>query len=330
MDFRSPTLSRRHFVAAAAASAGASAWPAFGQAAWPNKPVRIIVPQPAGGYTDQMGRMVQTHLQQKFGGTFIVENKPGANMIIGVDAMAKSPADGTTFGVIVAGYVANTSFYPKLPYDPNKDLMGVSLIGVSPLLAAVSNDAPFKTAREVVEYAKANPGRISFGSTGTGSASHLAAELWKSQTGIQMAHIPYKGSVPGVTDLMGGQVQLFFDAPSGLMSHAKAGKIRLIGVAAERRLSALPDVPTFVEQGFAGFTASTFAGVLAPMGTPRDIVQRVSSEIAQLVRMEDTRAKLDATGTVPVGSTPQEFDTFLAQETAKWAKVIRTAGVKPE
>ncbi|MDB5879707.1 MAG: transporter, partial [Variovorax sp.] len=272
----------------------------------------------------------QIGLQQRLGQPIVIDNKPGANSLIGVDAVAKSAPDGYTFGVVIAAYSANTTLYPKLPYDPAKDLIGVSLMGISPLLAAVNNDAPFKTGQELIAYARANPGKLSFGSSGNGSAAHLTSELWKSLTQTYMTHIPYRGAVPALTDLMGGQIQLFLDAPTGLINQAKAGKIRLIGVAGDKRLPAVPDVPTFIEQGFAGFTGSTWAGMIAPAGTPPDIVKRMSDEVARIIKSEETRAKLDAMGTFPVGSTPQEFDAFIAAETKKWATVIKTAGVKAD
>ncbi|WP_432725318.1 tripartite tricarboxylate transporter substrate binding protein [Variovorax sp. W6] len=322
------TLSRRRFTFATAAAS--LALPAFAQSTWPSKPIRIVVPYTPGGFTDQMARLVQIGLQTKLGQPVLIDNKPGANSLIGVDAIAKAPPDGTTFGVVIAAYAANTTLYPKLPYDPHKDLTGVSLMGVSPLLAAVNVDAPFKTARELIDYARANPGKVSFGSSGNGSAAHLTTELWKSLTQTYMIHIPYRGAVPALTDLMGGQIQLFFDAPTGLINQAKASKVRLIGVAGDKRLAAAPEVPTFIEQGFAGFTGSTWAGMLAPAGTPRDIVRRMSEEVARIIKSDDTRAKLDAMGTIPAGSTPEEFDAFITAETAKWGKVIRTAGVKAE
>ncbi len=324
------SVSRRAFNLSAVAAVASVAAPSFAQSAWPNKPIRIIVPYTPGGFTDQMARLVQQGLQQRLGQPVIIDNKPGANSLIGVEALAKAPPDGSTFGVVIAAYAANTTLYPKLPYDPKKDLVGVSLMGVSPLLAAVNINAPFKTARELIDYAKANPGKISFGSSGNGSAAHLTSELWKSLTGTYMVHIPYRGAVPALTDLLGGQIQLFFDAPTGLINQGKAGKVRLIGVASDRRLPAVPDVPTFIEQGFAGFTGSTWAGMLAPAGTPRDIVKRMSEEVARIIKADDTRARLDAMGTFPSGSTPEEFDEFIGTETIKWAKVIRTAGVKAE
>ena len=323
-------LSRRRFTVSAAAAASCVAAPGWAQSAWPQRPIRIIVPYTPGGFTDQMARLVQQGLQQRLGQPIVIDNKPGANSLIGVDAVAKAAPDGSTFGVVIAAYAANTTLYPKLPYDPKKDLTGVSLLGVSPLLAAVNNDAPFKTAKELIDYARANPGKVSFGSSGNGSAAHLTTELWKSLTKTYMIHIPYRGAVPALTDLLGGQIQLFFDAPTGLINQGKQGKVRLIGVAGERRLPAIPDVPTFIEQGFAGFTGSTWAGMIAPAATPRDIVKRMSDEVARIIKSDETKAKLDAMGTFPAGSTPEEFDAFIAAETTKWGQVIKTAGVRAE
>ena len=184
-----PNLNRRRFNLALAAGAATLAAPARAQAAWPSKPIRIIVPYTPGGFTDQMARLVQPGLQKALGQTIVIENKPGANSIMGVDQLAKSAPDGYTFGVVIAAYAANTTLYPKLPYHPAKDLTGVALLGVSPLVAAVANNAPYKTAREVIEYARANPGKISFGSSGNGSSAHLTTELWKLQTKTHMVHI---------------------------------------------------------------------------------------------------------------------------------------------
>ena len=323
-------LSRRRFSLALATGATAVGAPLFAQQTWPNKPIRIIVPYTPGGFTDQMARLVQVGLQNRLQQTVTVDNKPGANSIIGVDMLAKAPADGSTFAVVIAAYAANTTLYPKLPYDPRKDLTGVSLMGISPLLAAVNNDAPFKTARQLIDYARANPGKVSFGSSGNGSAAHLTSELLKSLTKTYMVHIPYRGAVPALTDLMGGQIQLFFDAATGLINQGKAGKVRLIGVASDRRLPAIPDVPTFIEQGFAGFTGSTWAGMLAPAATPKDIIKRMSDEVSKIIRSEETRVKLDAMGTFAAGGTPEEFDAFIVSETTKWAGVIKDAGVKAD
>ncbi len=324
-----PNQARRRqlVVGVAAAVVGL---PSVAQSGWPNRPIRIVVPYTPGGFTDQMARIVQIGLQKNLNQTVTIDNKPGANSIIGVDAVAKAAPDGTTFGVVIAAYAANSTLYPKLPYDPKKDLVGVSLMGISPLLAAVNNNAPFKTARELVDYARTNPGKVSFGSSGNGSAAHLTTELFKAITKTFMVHIPYRGAVPALTDLMGGQIQLFFDAAVGLINQGKQGKVRLIGLSHDKRLPAAPEVATFIEQGFAGFMGSTWAGMLAPAGTPRDIVKRMSEEVGRIIKSDETRARLDAMGTFGAGGTPEEFDAFIAAETSKWAKVIKDAGVKAD
>lgn len=318
------TVKRRDFALGMAALA---ALPSAQAQAWPNKPIKIIVPYPPGGFTDITARLIAQKLQERLGQTVLIDNKPGANSVIGVDALAKSAPDGATFAVVIAAYAANTSLYPKLPYDPAKDLAAVSLIGLSPLVAAVNNDAPFKTAAELVAYAKKNPGKISFGSSGNGSAAHLSTELLKALTGSYMVHIPYRGAAAALTDLMGGQIQLFLDAASGLINPGKTGKVRLIGVASDKRLPALPDVPTFIEQGVKGFTGSTWAGLLAPAGTPPAIIKRMADEVHAIVRTDEVRLKLEAMGTVPMGGTPAEFGAFISSETAKWGQVIRQAKV---
>lgn len=323
-------FTRRRFTQAAAGAAASVSLPLLAQQPWPGKPIRIIVPYTPGGFTDTMARIVATGLQNRLQQTVTIDNKPGANSIIGVDLTAKAPADGSTFAVVIAAYSANPSLYPKLPYDPKKDLAGVSLIGISPLIAGINNDAPFRNAKELVDYARRNPGKVSFGSSGNGSAAHLTTELFKAITRTYMVHIPYRGAAPALNDLLGGQIQLFFDAASGLIPHGRQGRIRLIGVSHDKRLPAAPEVPTFIEQGFAGFMGSTWAGMIAPAGTPRDIVRRMSEEVTRIVRSDDVRARMDAMGTFAAGGTPEEFDAFVAAETAKWAKVIRDAGVKPD
>lgn len=318
-------LTRRRFHLALAAMFAAPA--AFAQD-WPAKPIRLIVPYPPGGFTDVTARLVGQKLQERLGQTVLVDNKAGANGTIGVAELARSAPDGYTFAIVIAAHAANPSLYAKLPYDTRKDLAAVSLIGVSPLVAAVNKDAPFKNAQELVAYAKRNPGKVSFGSSGNGAAAHLTTELLKSLTQIDMVHIPYKGAAAAMQDLMGGQIQLLFDAASGLINPGKAGQVRLIGVAAERRLPTLPDVPTFIEQGIAGFTGSTWAGLLAPARTPPAIIKRVSDEVARIVRLDDVKSRLEGMGTLPAGSTPEEFAAFIDAETAKWGKVIREAKVK--
>jgi tripartite-type tricarboxylate transporter receptor subunit TctC len=317
-------MQRRHFTAALAASVAA---PFALAQSWPARPIRVLVGYPPGGFTDVTARLICNKLAMRLGQPVIVDNKPGANGIVAVDTVAKAAPDGQTFAVVIAAHAANTTLYRKLPYDPRKDLAAVSLIGLSPLVAAVNNEAPHKSAKDLLAYAKANPGKISYGSSGNGSAVHLSTELLKSLTGTHMVHIPYRGSAAALTDLMGGQTQLFMDAAQGLIGPGKAGKVRLIGVASEKRLPALPEVPTFVEQGVTGFVASTWAGMLAPADTPAAIVKRMADEIAAIVRQDDVRSRLEAMGTIPVGTGPAEFEKFIAEETARWGKVIRDAKV---
>ncbi|MFG0603563.1 tripartite tricarboxylate transporter substrate binding protein [Delftia sp. WSY_4] len=327
-----PSTSRRGFLQSTAAAAAAAttvlAPLAWAQSPWPSKPIRIIVPYTAGGFTDQMARLLQVGLQKALGQPVIVENKPGANSIIGVDQIAKAAPDGHTFGVVIAAYAANTTLYPKLPYNPKKDLVGVSLMGVSPLVAAVAMNAPFKTTPELIAYAKANPGKVGFGSSGSGSSAHLTTELMKLLTKTDMVHVPYKGAAPALADLMGGQIPLFLDPPPNLIQPAKAGRIRLIGVASDKRLAALPDVPTFVEQGYDGLLGSTWAAMIAPAGVPREIVQRMSAEVSRIIRSAEVSQRLEQVmGTFAEGSTPEECDRFIAAETEKWGRVIREAKV---
>lgn len=327
-----PSTSRRSFLQSTAAAAAAAttvlAPSAWAQNPWPSKPIRIIVPYTAGGFTDQMARLLQVGLQKALGQPVIVENKPGANSIIGVDQIAKAAPDGHTFGVVIAAYAANTTLYPKLPYNPKKDLVGVSLMGVSPLVAAVAMNAPFKTTPELIAYAKANPGKVGFGSSGSGSSAHLTTELMKLLTRTDMVHVPYKGAAPALADLMGGQIPLFLDPPPNLIQPAKAGRIRLIGVASDKRLAALPDVPTFVEQGYDGLLGSTWAAMIAPVGVPREIVQRMSAEVSRIIRSAEVSQRLEQVmGTFAEGSTPEGCDRFIAAETEKWGRVIREAKV---
>lgn len=314
-------MQRRHFTAALAATV---ATPFARAQSWPSRPIRVLVGYPPGGFTDVTARLIADKLQARLGQPVLVENKPGANGIVAVDTLAKSAPDGSTFAVVIAAHAANTSLYKKLPYDP-KQVTGVSLIGISPLVYAGNNGGPFRNAKELIAYARANPGKISYGSSGNGSAVHLSTELLKSLTNTHMVHIPYRGSAAAFTDLLGGQIHLLGDAAQGMIG--KEGKLQLLGVASEKRLAALPNVPTFIEQGIPGYVASTWAGMLAPANTPAPILKRMADEIAAIVKMDDVRARLDAMGTIPVGNSPAEFDKFIAAETAKWGKVIRAAKV---
>lgn len=317
-------ITRRQFSLGLAATLAA---PAASLAQdWPTQPIRFIVPYPPGGFTDVTARLVGQKLAELLGQPVLIDNKPGANGTIGVDALAKSAPDGHTFAVVIAAHAANTSLYARLPYDPARDIAAVSLIGLSPLVAAVNAEAPFGSLAELIAHARSHPGQLSFGSSGIGSAAHLTTELLKSVARIDMVHVPYRGAAAAQADLMGGQIHLLLDAAQGLIPLGRSNRVRLIGTASEKRLPLLPEVPTFMEQGLP-VSGSTWAGILAPAGTPPAALRRVSEAVARIVRYEDVRARLEAMGTLPVGSTPEAFDSFIGAETAKWKGVIQAARI---
>ena len=292
--------------------------------AWPAKPIRMIVPYTPGGFTDTMARGVGEPLGRALGTTIIFENKPGA------DIVAKAPADGYTLVTVIAAHSANATLYPKLPFDIMKDLVPVSLTSVAPLILVANHDFPAKNVSEFIAYAKANPGKINFGSSGNGAAAHLTMEYLKNITGTKMQHVPYKGTAPALTDLIGGQIGVMFDTTALMMPHVRAGKIRALGTSAEKRVAGALDVPTISESGLPGFVSGTWSMVLAPGGTPPEIINRISSEIAKITRSAAFREKFEPQGIIPVGNTPEEAMTFFRDEVAKWGKVIRDANVKVE
>jgi tripartite-type tricarboxylate transporter receptor subunit TctC len=298
--------------------------------AWPSKPIRMIVPYTPGGYTDNMARGVGEPLGRALGTTVIFENRPGANSILGAEMLAKAAPDGYTLGTVIAAHSANATLYPKLPFDVQKDFTPVSLISVAPLILVANNDFPAKSVAEFITFAKANPGKINFGSSGNGAAAHLTMEYLMGLTGTRMQHVPYKGTAPALTDLIGGTIGVMFDVPATMMPHVKAGKIRALGVSAEKRVGGALDVPTFNESGMPGFVASSWAMVLAPAGTPPDIANRIAAEITKITRGTVFRERFESQGIIPAGGTPEEAAIFLKNEVAKWGKVIKDANVKAE
>ena len=299
---------------------------------WPAKPIRWVVPYTPAGITDSVTRMVLQKVQeQQTGWNIVVENKPGANSIIGVGEVARAPGDGYTFVTVIGAHAANATLYAgKLPFDPVKSFAPVSLAVIAPLIMTASNALPVKDVKELIAYAKANPGKISFGSSGIGAAAHLTTELLKQTAGIDMVHVPYKGTAPALQDLMGNNIQLLVDVPSSLMQHVKGGKIKALAMLSASRLKGVPEVPTMAEAGGPPIESSTWLLFLAPAATPRDIVNRLSAEVVKAVGSSDIKTKLETLGIEPVGSTPEQGGKFLADEIAKWARVIQTAGVKAE
>ncbi len=315
-----------------AALAAALAWTAGAAAqAYPTKPIKWIVPYTPGGITDNVTRVVTQRVQEQTGWNIVVENKPGANSILGSDLAAKSAPDGYTMLTVIAAHAANATLYAgKIQYDPVKSFAPISLVAIAPLIMTANNNLPVKNAKELIAYAKANPGKISFGSSGIGAAAHLTTELFKQTAGVDMVHIPYKGTAGALQDLMGGNLQILVDTPSALMPHVRGGKIKAIAMFSSKRLGGSSEVPTMAEAGGPPLEAATWVMFIAPAGTPREIVSRMSAEVAKAVGSPDIKSRFEALSIEPVGNTPEQAAKFLADEIAKWSKVITTAGVKAE
>ncbi len=310
----------------------AVSWSPFSQAqAWPSKPIKWIIPYTPGGITDNATRMVVQKVQEQTGWNIVVENKPGANSILGADLVARAAPDGYTFLTVIGAHAANATLYAgRLPYDVVKSFAPVSLVGIAPLVMVANNNLPFKDVKELVAYSKANPGKVAFGSSGVGAAAHLTQELLKQVTGADMVHVPYKGTAPALSDLMGGSLQVLTDTASAMMPHVRSGKVKPIAVFANKRVLGASEVPTVVEAGGPAMEGSTWVLFLAPAATPRDIVNRLSQETAKAIRSPDLKAKFEALGIEAVGNTPEQAGKFLDEEIVKWAKVIKAADVKAE
>jgi tripartite-type tricarboxylate transporter receptor subunit TctC len=297
---------------------------------WPNRPIRMIVPYTPGGYTDLMARLVGQKISDALGQPIIFENKPGANAIIGTDVVAKAAPDGYTFGTVIAAHAVNATLNPKLPYDTLKDFSYVSLMSVAPLIMIAHPSLPANNVAELIALAKAKPGELNFASSGVGAAAHLTMEMFKSRTGIDMVHIPYKGTAGALQDVIGGRINVMFDVVGPLMPQVRSGLAKSIVVTAKERIPAASDVPTMAEQGVPDFISGTWAGIIAPAGTPKEIVDRVAAEAAKALADPALKDKLVEQGIVAVGSTPEEFRSFVAEEIGRWRKVITDAGIKME
>jgi tripartite-type tricarboxylate transporter receptor subunit TctC len=298
---------------------------------YPNKPIRWVVPYTGGGITDSVTRIVTQKMAASLGQPIVVDNRPGANSILGTDLVAKAPPDGYSIVTVIAGHAANATLYQgKLSYDPVKSFAPISLAGIAPLILTVNNNFPAKDVKELIAYAKANPGKVNFGSSGIGAAAHLTTELLKQTAGIDMVHVPFKGTAPALTALMSGDIQMLVDVPSSLMPHARGGKIKALAMFSAKRIPGAAEVPTMAEAGGPPLESSTWVLFLAPAGTPRDIVNRLSTETAKAINESDIKERFNQIGIEPVGNNPEQAAKFLAQEIAKWAQVINTAGVKAE
>jgi tripartite-type tricarboxylate transporter receptor subunit TctC len=296
---------------------------------YPSKPIHFVVPYPAGGPLDTVARLLGQKVSESVKQPVIIDNKPGAGGNIGADAVAKSPPDGYTILMgAVATHAINPTLYTNIPYDPVKDFAPVTQVASTPNVLVVNPSLPVHDVREFIAYAKAHPGQLNFGSGSTGSAGHLAGELFKTMAGVQMVHVPYKGAGPAMQDLIGGQIQLMFDNLASSLGQIRAGKVRALAVTTAKRSSLAPELPTIAESGLPGFDISTWFGVFAPGGTPPAIVARLHEEFAKALAAPDVREKMLNLGAEPVGNTPAQFAAYIRSEAEKYARLVKASGAK--
>jgi tripartite-type tricarboxylate transporter receptor subunit TctC len=324
----------RRQLALASTAMALSALPAVGPfatsamaQAWPSKPITLIVPFPAGGTTDVLARALADKLTPALGQSVIVESKPGAGATLGADFVAKSKPDGYTLLVGAVHHTIASSVYKKLPYDFQKDLLPITTIALVPNVLVVNPSTPAKNVAELVALLKAKPGFYTYGSNGNGTAQHLIGTQFQNATGTEMLHIPYKGSGPLATDLLGGQIAMSFDTVTPVLPHIKAGKLRPLAVTTAKRSSALPDVPTLDEAGLKGFNIGTWFGVLAPTGTPKELVARLNTEMVKVIQSPEFRKRMEEIGAEPVGNSTDQMAQQIKDETDKFAKLVKDAKV---
>jgi tripartite-type tricarboxylate transporter receptor subunit TctC len=296
------------------------------QQKYPTKPIRLMVPFPPGGQTDVVARTVAQKLGEAFGQTVVVDNRPGGGGTIGTEIAVKSLPDGYTMLQVSTSYTANAALY-KLPYDPRTDIVPVVMIGEIANMVTVTPAGPFKSVKDLITYARANPGKINFGSGGTGSGNHLATELFSQMAGISMTHVPYKGATGGVADLMNGQIQLIFGGLTGMIPHHKANRVRGIAVTSAKRSQAVPDLPS-VGETVPGYASVSWSAIVAPKGLPKDIVVRWNEEINRVLQMPDVKERMTASGLDIVGGTPAYLRKVIDQDIATWTKVVKAADIK--
>ncbi len=298
---------------------------------YPNKPIRLIVPFPPGGGNDVIGRIMAQKLTERFGQQVVVDNRAGANGIVGLQALMQAPPDGYTIGVAAAGPMAvNPSLYDKLPYDSLKDFAYITNMVIFPLILITHPSVPAKTTQELINLAKAKPKQIFFGTPGSGNSAHLAGELLNSMANIQTVHVPYKGQGPAMADLVAGQVQMMFASIPSVLSQVKSGQVNAIAMGSAKRVPSLPDIPTLSESGVPGFEAYSWVGILAPAKTPKDIVNKLNKEIVDILKQKDVAEKLNQQGALPVGDTPEQFSAYVKAEIDKWGAVVKSANIKAD
>jgi tripartite-type tricarboxylate transporter receptor subunit TctC len=295
---------------------------------YPSKPVRIIVPAPAGGNADAVARTIADRLSTALGQPFVADNRPGAAGNIGAEMAVSAPADGYTLVEIITANTINATLYPNLTFDLSRDFVPVGLAATLPLILVVHPSVPVHSVQELIAYAKKNPGKLNYASAGSGTGGHVAGELFKSMAGLDVQHVPYKGATPAVTDLLGGRVDFFFDGMPSALPHVQAGKLRVLAITTKTRSATIPNVPTVAEAGLSGFEVSLWLGFMAPAGTPADIVNKLNKEINSAVASPAVRERFAKLGLEPLTATPQEFGALIRSETAKWAEMIKKSGAR--
>ena len=296
--------------------------------AYPAKPIKLVVGYTPGGFTDSMARLIADRLSPALNQPLVIDNKPGANSMVGAGFVAKSPPDGYTLAVVIPAHAANATLYAgRIQFDALKDFAPVSVIGIAPLILVANNNFAAKSVSDLIAYARANPGKVNYGSSGVGANAHLAMEQFALVNGLKMQHVPYKGTAPALSDLIGGQIDVMFDTPVTMLAQVGEGRIRALALASETRTSFAPQIPTVIEAGVPGFVWGTWAMLLAPANTPAAIVDRLSIEVAKIVRTPEMRAKLESLGVEGVGNSPVEATTFLRSEIERNGKIIRDAKI---
>lgn len=322
-------MQRKWFASLMAGALSLAAGAALAQA-FPTKPIRFIMPYPPGGSSEILARPIALEMSKNLGQQVVIDYKPGAGSTIGADITAKSPPDGYTIVMLLTAHAINASLMPKLPYDTVKDFASITLAATLPLVVVVNSQASIQTIQDLIAAAKANPGKLNYASAGAGNTSHLAVEYFKSVVGVNIAHVPYKGSGPAVTALLAREVDLIFDSLSSSLAQIHGGKFRAVAVSTAKRSHVLPQVPTIQESGVPGFDISAWYGIFAPAATPPAIVQRLNAEIVKAMNAPQAKERIEASGYQIVGSTPAQLDAHVKSEITRWAKVVRDSGAKLE
>ena len=297
---------------------------------YPTRTIRLVVPFPPGGFNDQLGRILAQKLHESWGQSVVVENRPGGGSQLGTQAVAKAPPDGYTLLVASFAFAANPALYARLPYDTARDFVPVILCAATPNLLVVGNDVAATSVKNLIALAKAKPGELVYGSAGIGSSNHLSMELLKARAGIDLVHVPYKGSAPAVLDLVGGRVQAMFDNTPNVLPQVKAGKVRALAVTSPRRFALLPDLPTVAEAGLKDFEVSVWFGIVAPARTPPALIDRINSEVNRILLLPDVQTTFRLQGVETVGGSPQQFGLHLRSQVTKWGDLVRDAGIRIE